>query len=153
MSETNNLVLVVIIVMLIVFFIELSDGKIWATNNTQEPGDSEEYSVPVKPFLKSGYPARRYKRKKKLKIFKDDISEVDPQIPLEAMPGCVEESKSIKEFNEQFFNFRDNIYENTSIRLDPVTKINHLRVNEHLYNTDKLRGQRIADISDYATRY
>ena len=84
-------------------------------------------------------------KKNELQIFKytknNIIARSDPQGP-----------KCRKDFNDDFFSFRDKVWGNSSMTLDPVDKINALYLSD---NYDEVRGYpngfRIKDFYDSLT--
>lgn len=141
MAELNEIFLVLILVGLIIWFYETSNNNLDYKSNKVVKVDKKE------PFIANRAPLKRFKRKKKLKVFKDK-PELEPRIVLGPSPKseCVEQSKPIDKFNKQFFDFRDNIHENTSIRLDPVTKINNLRAEENVFGENRCQNTNICTL-------
>lgn len=65
---------------------------------------------------------------------------------------CPEETKSIKQFNKDFFKFRDFTMDNSSIRLDAVDKVINLQLSGSLSQARNTSGKKIKDIYDEVTR-
>ena len=136
MEELNEIILVLVIVGLIIWFYETSTFHLNKMENIEKDTQNE-------PFIMNRYPLKRFKRRKKIKVFKDK-PEIERKIVLG--PECIEEAKSIDKFNEQFFNFRDNTYENTSIRIDPVTRMNNLRSEENIFGENRCQNTNICTL-------
>lgn len=105
----------------------------------------------IETFIHNRIPHKRSRRK--LRVFKDSTEITPTPLTRVADLYCIPQSKSTEEFHDSFFSFRDQLHENTSIRPDPVDKLNNLRVLSHLDTTEKLQGVRIGDISDHITSY
>ena len=65
---------------------------------------------------------------------------------------CPQDVKSIKQFNKDFFNFRDKYtYENSSMRPDAVDKVINLQLSGSLSKARGTSGRKITDIYDEVT--
>jgi hypothetical protein len=62
------------------------------------------------------------------------------------MEICPKDAQSIKQFNKDFFNFRDKTHNNTSIMYDTVDKITDLTLNSGWWTPPV--GEEVAKISD-----
>ena len=65
--------------------------------------------------------------------------------------SCPQKIKTAAEFNNSFFNFRDKIYNNSSMTVDPVDKVLDLYMSGNLDQSRRLANMKIKDIFDYAT--
>ena len=65
---------------------------------------------------------------------------------------CPKDSISIKQFNTEFFNFRDKIENNSSMVLDPVDKITDLFLDGTIWNTPVGETKPIGEIYDQLTK-
>lgn len=64
---------------------------------------------------------------------------------------CPKAVKSAKEFNKDFFKFRDYTYNNSSMTLDPVDKVTNLYLEGYLGDAREYPGMKIRDVFDYLT--
>lgn len=71
-----------------------------------------------------------------------------PEFPL---AGCPKPAKSQKQFHKDFFAFRDMTQNNSSIRYDPVDKIQELYLDGNLSDARRYPNMKIKDIFDNAT--
>lgn len=143
MTELNEIIFVLVIVGLIIWFYETSSTQLNKVDNGDN-GMNVTQETLTEPFIMNKRPLKRFKRNKKVKVFKDK-PEIESRIVLG--PDCVEESKPIDKFNEQFFNFRDNTHENTSIRMDPVTRMNNLRSEENIFGENRCQNTNICTLN------
>jgi len=74
------------------------------------------------------------------------LTETDQQ-----KPSC-NKVKSIKQFNNDFFKFRDNIENSSSNRIDPVDKINQLTIDSNLDFAKSYPNMNIKDVYDELTK-
>lgn len=136
----NNILIVVFVSIIIVLFL----GKI---NNY---GQKDNF-VKIKPIVK----------KKHIENIEDIDLDIDNNCDIDRKSDntmrrpifCPRPVKSIKQFNKEFFNFRDKFTnENSSIRLDSVDKMADLRINGDL---GQARGStqniRIQDLYNHLT--
>ncbi len=67
--------------------------------------------------------------------------------------GCKKPVRSIKQFHDEFFKFRDyHTNENSSMRYDPVDKIRNMKLDGDLSKNDaKYKSMKIKDIYDNLT--
>lgn len=64
----------------------------------------------------------------------------------------VDAPKSTKEFHDDFFGFRDRTYQNSSMREDPVDKIQTLYLSGNISEARRYPNMKIKDLFDEATK-
>jgi|AntRauTorckE6833_2_1112554.scaffolds.fasta_scaffold11056_2 hypothetical protein len=65
---------------------------------------------------------------------------------------CGKVPKTIKQFNKDFFNFRDRAWHSSSMRYDPVDKINDMKLSGNISQSRRYPNMKIKDLYDELTK-
>lgn len=152
-NDILNMILVAIAIIIIVHFI-FGKNKI----DTYQPVTFDIQQ----PYNKQYKSCHKKVKNNPLHIFRSKCNEDKYSLnTIEAVPSSSECSLSdqplespcqtIKQFNNDFFNFRNYTFKNSSMTIDPVDKINQLYLSGDLSITEKCKVEKIKDIYDKAT--
>jgi len=148
MITISHIILAVFVFIIIFWLFEQMNQKYF--NNYNEAFiQKTKYTPAIQNFIIPE--TNEYSEMNKLQLNIDSDGENYLQhLFLKGSPAyCPKPVKSIKQFNKDFFKFRDYIENNSSMHVDPVDKINAMRLDGTL---DKVNnGMKIKDIYDNLT--
>lgn len=145
MLEISHIVLIVLVGLIIIYLFENIIHKTKPSNSIQTHDSFSDTYRPIKSdhtIPESG-----------LNPLKENDLQTDYYIDkfLLNHTRCPRPTQSIKDFNQDFFKFRDYTENNSSMRFDPVDKITNLYLSDDLGPAQGRKNMKIKDMFDYLT--
>ncbi|QKF93838.1 hypothetical protein QKU48_gp0380 [Fadolivirus algeromassiliense] len=154
----NNILLFILIAIVIVLFLEFTKQKSSENFEDSKPAVFEE-SINDQNYSNKYIPEELSNDVPTIKTInacplKENDVQTDYYIKRilgQNTQRCPKPTQTIKEFNKDFFKFRDYTYNNSSMTLDPVDKITNLYLDGDLGQAGRHSTMKIRDIFDQVT--